>query len=100
MLYVGLVITGLGVILYIASTVLLNYCLKNRPDVLEQFDSKSGDSRKKQNGNKDKEVRIVLTENATPGWVVLLGIPAIPVFLVGITVVILSLIIKAFSWIF
>lgn len=100
MLYVGLVITGLGVILYIASTVLLNYCLKNRPDVLEKFDFKSGGSRKKQNGNKDKEVRIVLTENATPGWVALLGIPAIPIFLVGITVVILSLIIKAFGWIF
>jgi len=101
MLYVGLAITGFGVILYIISTVLLNYYLqKNRPDVLEHFDSKSGGSRKQQNENRDKEVRIVVTENATPGWIALLGVPAIPLFLIGVAVIILSLIIKAFGWIF
>ena len=98
MLYIGLAISGFGVVLYIISAVLLNYYLrKNRPDVLEQFDSKSGDSRKKQQGNKGKEVRIVVTENATPGWVALLGFPAIPLFLIGIAVIILSLVINAFS---
>ena len=98
MLYVGLAISGFGVILYVISTVLLNYYLrKNRPDVLEQFDSKSGDSHKKQKGNKDREVRVVITENAIPGWVSLLGFPAIPLFLIGIAVIILSLVINAFS---
>ncbi len=98
MLSVGLVITGFGVIVYIASAVLLNYYLrKNRPDVLEQLDPKSGSSRKKPRGNKSGEVRVVITENATPGWVALLGFPAMPLFLVGVAVIILSLIIKAFG---
>ena len=98
MLYVGLAILGVGMILYIASAVLLNYYLrKNRQDVLEQLDSKSGSSHKKPRGNKSGEVRVVVTENATPGWVALLGFPAIPLFLVGVAVIILSLIIKAFG---
>lgn len=98
MIYIGLAISGIGVVLYVASAVLLNYYLrKNRPDMLEQFYSGSGASRKKQKGNKGKEVRIVVTENATPGWVALLGFPAIPLFIMGIAVIILSLVINAFS---
>ena len=97
MLYVGLVISGFGVILYIVSAVLLNYYLrKNIPDVLEQSDSRSGDSRKKQKGDKGGKVIVVVTENATPGWVALLGFPAIPLFLIGVAVIVLSLVIKAF----
>ncbi len=84
MFYVGLAISGFGLVLYVVSAILLNYYLRrNRPDVLEQLDSKSG-GRKKQKRNKDREVRVVVTENATPGWVALLGFPAIPMFLVGI----------------
>ncbi|MFC1714454.1 hypothetical protein ACFL6S_12365 [Candidatus Poribacteria bacterium] len=98
MLYVGLAISGIGVVLYAVSAILLNYYLrKNRPDVLEQFDSKSGDSRNKQKGNKGRQVRVVVTDSATPGWVALLGFPAIPLFLIGIAVIILSLVINAFS---
>ena len=101
MLYVGLVISGYGAVLYAVSAVLFNHYLrKNRPDVLERFDSKSGGSRKKQKGDNGKEIKIVITENATPGWVAILGIPAMPLFLVGVAVIILSLIIKAFVWVF
>ncbi len=53
MFYIGLAISGIGVVLYVISTILLNYYLqKNRPDVLEQFDSRTGDSRTKQKENK------------------------------------------------
>lgn len=97
MLYVGLVISGSGMILYIVSAILLNYYLhKSELDVLKQSSARSGDSRKKQKGDKSKEVRIVVIENATPGWTALLGLPAIPLFLIGIAVIILSLVIKAF----
>jgi len=101
MLYIGLAISGFGVVLYIVSAVLLNYYLrKNRPDILEHGNSKKGSSRKKQKGSKKGEIRVVITENATPGWVALLGVPAMPVFLIGIVVIILSLVIKAFGRIF
>jgi hypothetical protein len=101
MLYVGLAISGIGLILYITHTVLYNHYLrKNRPDILEHFGSKPGNSRKKQKGNREPEVRVVITESGTPGWVILLGFPAIPIFFVGIAVTILSLIIKALVWIF
>ena len=53
MLYIGLAISGFGVVLYIVSAVLLNYYLrKNRPDVLEHGNSKKGSSSKRQKGNK------------------------------------------------
>jgi len=101
MLYVGLAISGIGLVLYITHTILYNHYLrKNRPDVLEQLDSKRGGSRMGQKGNKEREVRIVITESGTPGWVILLGFPAMPIFLVGIVVTILSLVIKALGWIF
>ena len=98
MFYIGLAISGIGVVLYVTSAILLNYYLrKNRPDILDQPNSKSGDSRKKQKGKKNGKIIVVITENATPGWVALLGFPAIPVFLIGIAVIILSLVINAFS---
>jgi hypothetical protein len=97
MLYIGLAISGLGVVLYILSAVLLNHYLrKNRPDVLEHSKPKKGSSSKGQKGNKKKEIKIIVTENATPGWVALLGVPAMPLFLIGIAVIILSLVIRAF----
>jgi len=98
MLYIGLAISGFGVLLYVASAILLNYYLcKNRPDVLEQPNSRSGDLRKKQKGNKNGDIIVVITENAIPSWVTFLGFPAIPLFLIGIAVIILSLVINAFS---
>ena len=101
MLYIGMVISGIGLILYITHTVLYNHYLrKNRPDILEQFGSKPGNSRTKQKGNREREVRVVVTESGTPGWVVLLGFPAIPIFFAGIAITILSLVIKALIWIF
>lgn len=101
MLYVGLAISGIGLILYITHTVLYNHYLrKNRPDILEQFRSKPGNSHTRQKGNRDREVRVVVTESGTPGWVILLGLPAMPIFFVGIAVIILSLIIKVLGWIF
>ena len=101
MLYVGLAISGIGLILYITHTVLYNHYLrKNRPDILEQFGSKPGNSRMRQKGNKEREVKIVITESGTPGWVILLGFPAMPIFFVGVVVIILSLVIKVLGWIF
>ena len=98
MLYFGIAISVSGVILYIVSAVLFNYYLsKNTSDAMKQFDSRSGASRRKQKGDKGKEIRIVVTENATPGWVALLGSLAMPVFLIGVAVIILSLIVRAFS---
>ena len=101
MLYVGIAISGIGLILYITHTILYNHYLrKNKPDILKQFDSKSDSSRKKQKGNKKREVKVVVTESGTPGWIILLGFPSIPIFLVGIAVIILSLVIKALVRIF
>ena len=99
--YIGLVISGTGVILYITHTILYNYYLrKNRPDLLEQLDSEPGNSSTGQKENKEPEVKIVITESGAPGWVMLLVLPAMPIFLVGIGVIVLSLVIKILGWIF
>ena len=95
MLKVGLIISGIGVVLYIVSAILMNYYLrKNRPDILNQGDSKRSNPRKK------REARIIVTQNATPCGVSFLGFLAMPAFLIGIGIIILSLIIKALGRIF
>jgi hypothetical protein len=95
MLYIGLVISGVGVILYIVSAVLINYYLrKNRPDILNQADSKSANSRK------GRKAKIIITQNANPGWVSFLSFLSMPMVIIGIGVIILSLIIKVLGRIF
>ena len=94
MLKVGLIISGIGVVLYIVSAILMNYYLRrNRPDIL-----KAGP--KSSNPRKKREARIIVTQNASPGGVSFLGFLAMPIFLIGIGTIILSLIIKAFGRIF
>lgn len=92
MLYVGIVISGVGIVLYVISAVLINYYYrKNRPDILKQSNSKltRGQGRK-----------IIVTRNVTSPGAGLLGFISMPVFLIGIGVIILSLIIKALGRIF
>ena len=84
----GAIIAGIGLVLYIIHTILLNHFLgKNAPEV-----TKSSRSR----GNrKEKGIRIeAITDDDVPRWVILVGFPSMPLFLLGILVFIITFIFR------
>lgn len=96
MIYVGLAISGIGLVLYVTHTILYNHHLrKNDPDIVGLLDSKSANRPKKKKKSGKKEVRVIAIESSTPGWVMLLGLPSIPMFFIGIVIIAISLIIKS-----
>ncbi len=91
-MYFGIIVIIIGILWYITYMVIYNYYLrKNAPDLLQ---SPSANSCSK--GRKDRNVRVVITEGLTPGWVALVGIPPIPIFLLGLLITIVALVPRLF----
>jgi len=87
----GLIIIAVSVVWYIVHTVIYNYFL--RKNNLGLFD----DETKKHGGKKgQKEVTVVMTSGQTTAWVMLLGMPPIPLFLIGVLVTIIGAIVSLF----
>ena len=86
----GAIIAGMGLALYIIHTILLNHYQflgKNAPDAI-----KSGRSKGNQ---KERKIRIeTVSYDDVPRWVILIGFPSMPLFVLGILVVIIALVFR------
>ena len=91
MLYTGVSLIGIGISLYIAHAIIYSYFLrKNSPEIFNDFPQSRRP--KKQN----RKTTIVVVNSQTPSWVVLLGLTAIPLFLLGILISVVAFIMKIF----
>lgn len=92
MLDVGLFLIGIGIIWYIFHTVIYNRFLgKHNPEIFDD------NLHPRRSGKRNKKVTVVVTGKQTPAWIMILGIPPIPIFLIGILITIVTLIINAFQ---
>ena len=74
----GIFLTALGVARYIVHAILLNdFLRKNAPEVLAR-DPVVPSQRPR---------RVFLVRGATPRWVTLLGLPALPLLLLGLVLI-------------
>jgi hypothetical protein len=77
----GIILVAIGIACYIIHVVLLNHYLrKHAPEVLARDPGMPS----------QRPRRVFLVRGATPRWVTLLGLPAIPLFLLGIVLIAVS----------
>jgi hypothetical protein len=77
----GIILVALGITCYMVHAILLNYFLrKNAPEVLEGVPRAPS----------QRHRRVFLVRGATPRWVTLLGLPALPLLLLGIVLIAIS----------
>ena len=89
---IGLIIILISIFWYIMHAVIYNYYLqKNNPEIFERTNSQR---KKKQ---KNKEVQVVFSNGQIPVLVMLMGIPPIPLFFLGIAVTIIGFIMSLFK---
>lgn len=92
-MYFGFALIAIGIIWYIAHAIIYNhYFAKNVPDVLYPKSKKANPKNKKRG-----QVTVIVTEGVTPGWVALLGVPPIPIFLLGVLITIVFVVIGIFT---
>jgi len=92
MLRIGLFFISIGIIWYIIHTVIYNYFLrKHHADIYDDG------LRSRHASKQSNKVTVIVTSGQTPVWIVLFGIPPIPLFLLGIVITILGLIINIFQ---
>ena len=92
MLDIGLWLIGIGIIWYIAHAVIYNLSLrKHNPEIFDDSLPPRHPSKR------SKKVAVVVTSGQTPAWIMLFGIPPIPLFLLGVVITIVTLIINAFQ---
>ena len=84
----GVIIAGIGLVLYIVNTILLNHFLgKNSPEMVKPGRSKRI--------RQERKIRIeAITDDDAPRWVILMGFPSIPLFVLGILVVIIAFVFR------
>lgn len=84
----GVIIAGIGLVLYIVNTILLNHFLgKNSPEI-----TRSGRSKR---NRQERRIRIeAITDDDAPRWIVLMGFPSIPLFVLGILVIIIAFVFR------
>lgn len=93
-MYLGAGLIGLGIVWYIVYAIIYNlYLPKDLPDKIQE--SRNRDSSTKKKGR--RKITVVLTQNPTPAWVALLGIPPVPLFLLGLVILIISALINLFA---
>ena len=81
----GILLVAIGIACYIVHAILLNYFLrKNAPEVLA-CDPGVPSQRPRQ---------VYFVRGATPRWVTLLGLPALPLLLLGILFIAISFLVK------
>jgi hypothetical protein len=81
----GILLGAIGVACYIVHAMLLNYFLrKNVPEVLARDPGVPS----------QRQSRVSLVRGVTPRWVTLLGLPALPLLLLGIVLIAISFLVK------
>jgi len=92
MLRIGFLLVGIGIVWYIVHAVIYNYFLrKHDPDFLNDSFQPPRSSKK------NKKVTVVVSSGRTPAWIILFGMPSIPLFLLGIVITVVALIINIFQ---
>ncbi len=77
----GILLVAIGIACSIVHAMLLNdFLRKNAPDVLEGVPRAPS----------QRQRRVFLVRGATPQWVTLLGLPALPLLLLGIVLIAIS----------
>jgi hypothetical protein len=77
----GIILVAIGIACYIIHVMLLNYFLRqNAPEVLEGVPRAPS----------QRQRRVLLVRGATPRWVTLLGLPALPLVLLGIVLIVIA----------
>jgi hypothetical protein len=91
MLKIGLALIVISIIWYLVHMEIYNRHLrKYRPEIFDE-------SLIKRNSHKQgSKVTLVVTNGQTPAWIMIFGLPPLPLFLIGIVVTIVALIINAF----
>lgn len=88
---IGPIIIVVSVIWYVVHTIIYNHYLrKQNPELFEEAEKQRIGKRK------SKEVQVVITSGQTPAWVMLLGVPPIPLFFLGVLTTIIGFIISLF----
>ena len=89
---IGLTIIVISIIWYVIHAAIYNHYLqKNNPGLFEKAERQHNSKRKR------NEVQVVVTSGQTPAWVMLLGIPPIPLFFLGVLATIVGFIINLFK---
>ena len=77
----GIILVAIGIACYIMHAMLLNgFLRRNTPGVLARDPGVPS----------QRQSRVSLVRGVTPRWVTLLGLPAIPLFLLGIAFIAIS----------
>ena len=85
----GILLVAIGIACYMVHAILLNYCLRrNAPDVLEGVPRVP----------LQRQCRVFLVRGASPRWVTLLGLPALPLVLLGIVLIAVSCLVNVLRW--
>ena len=89
---IGLIIIIVSIVWYIIHTIIYNHYLrKQNPRLFKEAE------RQRIIKQKSQEVQVVMTSGQTPAWVMLLGIPPIPLFFIGALIIIIRFIIGLFE---
>ena len=95
MLLRGMILAGMGVGCYVVHTMLLNYYLRKHAPERRVPAPRSSAQRKQRHG-----VTYLVVDTSTgvlPLWVALLGLPAIPLFLLGVFLMVVAFMVRLLS---
>jgi hypothetical protein len=85
----GIFLVAIGIACYVVHAMLLNYFLrKNSPDVLARDPSMPA----------QRPRPVLLVRGATPRWVTLLGLPTLPLLLLGIVLIAIACLVTVLRW--
>jgi hypothetical protein len=89
---IGIIIIIVSMIWYLAHAIIYNYFLqKYNPEIFDK------EPERKRDKGKNHDVQIIIKTEETPAWVMLLGMPPIPLFVLGVLIVIISFIVSLFN---
>jgi len=89
---IGLIIIIVSIVWYIIHMIIYNHYLRRQnPELFEEAE------KQRINKQKSQKVQVVITSGQTPAWVMLLGIPPIPLFFLGVLITIIGFIIGLFE---
>jgi hypothetical protein len=91
MLYIGIALIIISIVWYLVHMEIYNqYLKKHRPEILD------GSLRKRTPHKQGSKVTVIVTTGQTPAWIMLFGLPPLPLFLIGILLTAVALIVNAF----
>jgi len=92
MLYIGIALIVISIVWYLVHMEIYNrYLRKHRPEILDGSLTKR--TPRKQAG----KVPVIISIGQTPAWIMLFGLPPLPLFLIGILLTVVALIVNAFK---